>query len=137
MTITDMPAIAPNKRGVETREKLIESTIRLVAEWGPDAVNLRDIGREADQRNNSVCQHHFSTKAGVLAAAVGACLDDEVVMSTPLEADRTSVAFIARMLASKTWAYLVWAHPSAADQPDEAVKRRAHEIFEAAFLEGR
>ena len=64
MTLTE-ERTAKNKRGAETREKLIDATVQLVAEWGPDAVNLRDIGREADQKNNSVVQFHFGTKEGV------------------------------------------------------------------------
>ncbi len=33
-----------------------------MAQWGIEAVNLRDVGREAAQRNNSVVQYHFGTK---------------------------------------------------------------------------
>ncbi len=52
----------------------MSATEKLVAEYGIEAVNLRDVGREADQRNNSVVQYHFGTKE----ILVGAVLDARV-----------------------------------------------------------
>lgn len=41
------------------REALLEVAERLFAEHGPDGVSLRDIAREAGQRNNSAVHYHF------------------------------------------------------------------------------
>ena len=132
MTITE-ERTAKNKRGAETREKLIDATIQLVAEWGPDAVNLRDIGREADQGNNSVVQFHFSTKEGVLAAAVADRLS-WVLNDSPEEAHRLSVEFIARMLGSKAWARLVWQHDLALSAQPVWLKAQFARVLSTAFL---
>lgn len=135
MTLTE-ERTAKNKRGAETREKLIDATVQLVAEWGPDAVNLRDIGREADQKNNSVVQFHFGTKEGVLAAAVTDRLP-AVLDQHPSDADRRTIEFLGRMLASKTWAHLVHDHPLVADRfgLDHAARGRQFSVvIELAFL---
>lgn len=132
MTMTEERTLK-NKRGAETREKLIDATVQLVAEWGPDAVNLRDIGREADQGNNSVCQHHFKTKEGMLSAAVGDRMQ-AVFDASPEEADRVSVDFIARMLASKQWARLVWQHEFALLAQPVWLKAQFTRVIATAFI---
>lgn len=136
MTMIETERTGKNKRGEETREKLIDATVTLVAEWGPDAVNLRDIGREADQRNNSVVQHHWKTKEGVLAAAVTSRLP-AVLDQHPMHADRRTIEFIARMLASKTWAHLVHTHPLVADRFGNDAPARGRQfsvVIEVAFI---
>ena len=49
-------------RSLQTRQKMLEAAERLFSAQGIDAVNLRDIGRQAGQRNNSAVQYHFGTK---------------------------------------------------------------------------
>lgn len=132
MTLTE-ERTAKNKRGVETRERLIDATVQLVAEWGPDAVNLRDIGREADQGNNSVVQHHFKTKAGMLSAAVADRLP-VIFERHPSGTDRRTVEFIGRVLASKEWARLVWQHDLVTGAQPVWLKQRLGEVIAVAFM---
>jgi len=111
----------------------MSATEKLVAEWGIEAVNLRDVGREADQRNNSVVQYHFGTKEILVGAVIDARLPtldaryrvllDELeqsgrlrepgalahVLVDPLleldqaEEDRCFLGFLAAMLTAPHW----------------------------------
>jgi len=51
-----------NAGGRATRELLMLTAERLFAERGFEAVALREIGREAEQRNPAVTQYHFGTR---------------------------------------------------------------------------
>src|SRR4051812_12335899 len=51
-----------NAGGRATRELLMRTAERLFAERGFEAVPLREIGREAEQRNPAVTQYHFGTR---------------------------------------------------------------------------
>jgi AcrR family transcriptional regulator len=50
----------------ETRAALIRAAERLFAERGVDAVSLREINREAEQRNATALQYHFGDKKGLI-----------------------------------------------------------------------
>ena len=52
----------------ETRAQLIRAAERLFAERGVEAVSLREINREADQRNASALQYHFEDRQGLVRA---------------------------------------------------------------------
>lgn len=52
----------------ETRAQLISAAERLFAEGGVDAVSLREVNREAGQRNASALQYHFADREGLLRA---------------------------------------------------------------------
>jgi len=52
----------------ETRTQLIRAAERLFAERGIDAVSLREINREADQRNATALQYHFENRRGLVRA---------------------------------------------------------------------
>ena len=52
----------------ETREKLIRTAERLFAERGVESVSLREINREADQRNATALQYHFDDRQGLVRA---------------------------------------------------------------------
>lgn len=52
----------------DTRAQLIEAAERLFAERGVEAVSLREINREADQRNTTALQYHFEDRAGLIQA---------------------------------------------------------------------
>lgn len=52
----------------ETRAQLIRAAERLFAERGVEAVSLREINREADQRNATALQYHFGDRPGLLHA---------------------------------------------------------------------
>jgi len=51
-----------------TRAQLIRAAERLLAERGVDAVSLREINREADQRNATALQYHFQDRPGLIRA---------------------------------------------------------------------
>lgn len=53
-----------------TREKILATAARLMAERGPDAVSLREITRAAGQRNTGALQYHFGDREGLLRALV-------------------------------------------------------------------
>src|ERR1700735_3316431 len=59
---------ASNAAGRNTRLLLIETGERLFAQYGVDAVALRDIGLEAGQRNTAVIHYHFGTREGLIRA---------------------------------------------------------------------
>lgn len=115
----------------------MSATEKLVAEYGIEAVNLRDVGREADQRNNSVVQYHFGTKEILVGAVLdvrvpaldaryGALLDeleqtgrlrepgalataliDPLIELDQVEEDRCFLGFLAAMLTAPHWAPLL------------------------------
>ncbi len=56
--------------GDSTRDKILRAGEKLFAADGFDRVTLRQIAREADQRNVAAVQYHFGSKAGLLSAIV-------------------------------------------------------------------
>ena len=52
----------------ETRAQLIRAGERLFAERGVYAVSLREINRDADQRNSTALQYHFGNRQGLTLA---------------------------------------------------------------------
>ena len=50
----------------DTRAQLIRAAERLFAERGVDSVSLREINREADQRNATALQYHFGDRQGLI-----------------------------------------------------------------------
>jgi AcrR family transcriptional regulator len=52
----------------ETRAQLIRAGERLFAERGIYAVSLREINRDADQRNSTALQYHFGDRQGLILA---------------------------------------------------------------------
>ena len=54
--------------GETTREQLLNVAERLFLERGPQQVSLRQIVREAGQKNQSALQYHFGGREGLLAA---------------------------------------------------------------------
>jgi AcrR family transcriptional regulator len=52
----------------ETRAVLLRAAERLFADRGVDAVSLREINREAEQRNATSLQYHFGDKPGLIKA---------------------------------------------------------------------
>jgi AcrR family transcriptional regulator len=73
--LREMPRSTPAgertpQRRVDGRERLLDTAERLFAERGIDGVSLREITEAAGQRNASVVQYHFGSRAGLLAAIV-------------------------------------------------------------------
>jgi AcrR family transcriptional regulator len=54
--------------GAGTREALLLAGERLIAEYGIDAVSLRQINTEAGQRNSSAAHYHFGSKEALVRA---------------------------------------------------------------------
>jgi len=50
----------------DTRARIIQAAERLFAERGVDAVSLREINREAGQRNATALQYHFTDRQGLI-----------------------------------------------------------------------
>jgi len=68
--IASSPDVSVRGRGREgagTRERIVLTAERLIAEQGP-GVSLRQIGIAAGQRNPSAIQYHFGTKEDLLHA---------------------------------------------------------------------
>ena len=55
---------------VDARAQLISAAERLFAERGIDSVSLREINREAGQRNSSSLQYHFGDRSALLRAVI-------------------------------------------------------------------
>jgi AcrR family transcriptional regulator len=55
-------------RSSATRVALVETAERLFAERGIEAVSLRDVSKDAGQRNHNAAQYHFGDRAGLVAA---------------------------------------------------------------------
>jgi AcrR family transcriptional regulator len=60
----------PTTRRNDGRERLLDAAERLFAERGITGVSLREITEAAGQRNASVVQYHFGSRAGLVAAVV-------------------------------------------------------------------
>jgi AcrR family transcriptional regulator len=60
-----MPAVAPS-----TKEQLVRTAERLLAERGLEGVSLREIGAAAGNGNNSAVQYHFGSKDQLIQAIV-------------------------------------------------------------------
>jgi AcrR family transcriptional regulator len=56
----------PSPFGESSRDRLLETAERLMAENGIEAVSLRQIGAASAQGNNSVVQYHFGDRAGLI-----------------------------------------------------------------------
>jgi AcrR family transcriptional regulator len=61
---------SPSDRGHATKEALLNTAERLYAKRGLDAVSMREITREAGQKNSNALQYHFSSKEALVSAIV-------------------------------------------------------------------
>lgn len=52
------------------RERLIDTARALFAQDGVEAVSLRAVARQAEQRNTNAVQYHFEDRTGLLAAVL-------------------------------------------------------------------
>ena len=59
---------ARQARAVDTRNKLMRAMEKLSAVKGSENVSVKELIEEAGQKNESVLQYHFGSKAGLLAA---------------------------------------------------------------------
>src|SRR6187200_1293401 len=61
-------ARASNGTGPDAAGSLISAAEQLFADRGIDGVSLREINREAQQRNTTSLQYHFGDRQGLLRA---------------------------------------------------------------------
>jgi AcrR family transcriptional regulator len=59
-----------------TKDALLSTAERLYAERGLDAVSMREITREAGQRNSTALQYHFSSKQALVFAIINRRMND-------------------------------------------------------------
>lgn len=59
-----------------TKQALLNTAERLYAERGLDAVSMREITREAGQRNSTALQYHFSSKEALVSAILNRRMND-------------------------------------------------------------
>lgn len=118
----------------------MDAAVDLTVSHGVNGWTLRDVGREAGQRNNSVCQHHFGTKEQLLRAAVDevlAAADDDFVEGP--ETVRHLSRFFGQLLVSADWADLLTEHPKVILEVGRkgSPSQRAWvlEVLEEAFVE--
>ena len=64
------PRAAGRRDGTNAREELVSAAGRLFAERGIEGVSLREIMREANQRNTTALQYHFGDRDGLVRALV-------------------------------------------------------------------
>ncbi|RCW63621.1 TetR/AcrR family transcriptional regulator [Pseudorhodoferax soli] len=76
----------------EGTELLLETAQRLFAERGIDAVSMREIAREAGQRNNSALHYHFGSKEALVRA---------ILQAGMRELDILRNDYISRLLATE------------------------------------
>ena len=79
-----------NKRGLETREHLLRSALRCLADGGPEAVSASSVAREAGATWGTV-QHQFGDVDGLWAAVLERVLSDPAALS-PRVPDSPDVA---------------------------------------------
>ncbi len=48
----------------ETREQLLDTAERLMAEHGPEGVSMREVSVRAGQGNNNAANYHFGSARG-------------------------------------------------------------------------
>ena len=56
------------KDATDTRQQLLDTAERLMAEHGPEGVSMREISAAAAQRNNNAAQYHFGSREGIIEA---------------------------------------------------------------------
>jgi AcrR family transcriptional regulator len=54
----------------DTRQVLLDTAERLMAEHGADGVSMREISTSAGQGNNNAAQYHFRTREGIIEAVL-------------------------------------------------------------------
>ena len=88
----------------DTRAQLIRTAERLFAARGVDAVSLREINREASQRNATALQYHFGDRTGLIRAILDRhdrdvdarrnTLLDEIEAEGPADLQRYATALV-------------------------------------------
>jgi AcrR family transcriptional regulator len=125
-----MPEQSPTDRrrdnGARTKQRLIDTTLELLAERGEDAVTLRDVTGAA-QTNIAAVSYHFGSLGALCCAttkhAIAQLMDEQMSRLKALDSDAT-VEQIARAVAQPIIGVL-----SDPDRPERALLR----IFDRAL----
>lgn len=133
----------------ETRTRLVRAAEQLFADRGVETVSLREINREADQRNATALQYHFEDRHGLLRAILGKhevaveasrnALLDEIEKDGPHDLHRLSAALVLpvaeklsdrdggrnylRIVAQLINSHAARVDPMAAEGPDSSLDR--------------
>ncbi|MFV0297442.1 MAG: TetR family transcriptional regulator [Hyphomicrobiaceae bacterium] len=62
--------LSPEKAVTETRERLLNAAERLFAQHGIDSVSMRQINREAGQKNTSSIHYYFGSREAIIEAVI-------------------------------------------------------------------
>ena len=129
-----------DKNGDITRARLMDAAIDLTVRFGVNGWTLRDVGREAGQRHNSVVQYHVGTKEALLRAAVDevlAAADDDFVEGP--DTVRHLSRFFGQLLVLDDYSDLLTEHPKVIFERGRkgSPSQRAWvlEVLEEAFVE--
>ena len=90
-----------NKRGLETREHLLRTALRLLAEGGPEATSASAVAREAGATWGTV-QHQFGDVDGLWAAVLEYVLADRGAL-TPRMPDSADLAARVDAILDLLW----------------------------------
>ena len=90
-----------NKRGLETREHLLRTALRLLAEGGPEATSASAVAREAGATWGTV-QHQFGDVDGLWAAVLEYVLADRDAL-TPRMPDSPDLAARVDAILDLLW----------------------------------
>lgn len=74
----DRPNTRRNVRGEDTRRKLVQAAMKLVAENGLGGLSLREVNKAAGTRNKSAAHYHFGSKLGIVRAVFTSIADTMV-----------------------------------------------------------
>jgi AcrR family transcriptional regulator len=90
-----------NKRGLETREHLLRTALRLLADGGPEAASASSVAREAGATWGTV-QHQFGDVDGLWAAVLEYVLADRDAL-TPRVSDSPDLAARVDAILDLLW----------------------------------
>lgn len=68
--MADTPGNKHQTRSAQTRERFIQSALRLFAQRSVDSVSLNEITVAAGQKNRNALQYHFGNRDGLLQAII-------------------------------------------------------------------
>lgn len=126
-----------NKRGLETREHLLRTALRLLAAGGPDAASASSVAREAGATWGTV-QHQFGDVDGLWAAVLEYVLTDRDALTPRMPESADLAARVDAVLdllwnamdrpASRAIHHLRLALPQQRDELEAAYPRTAAAI---------
>ena len=130
MTTLSAKGTRLNRRGLETREHLLRSALRCLADGGPDAISASSVAREAGATWGTV-QHQFGDVDGLWAAVLEYVLADRDAM-TPRVPDSPDLAARVDAILDLLWTAMDLPASRAIHHLRQALPRQREEL-EAAY----